>query len=125
MMQAPPGSGSSVRTVVVWRPRLSSARTAPVSRPACRPWACTRLLASVLLPAPLLPSSTSVRPGCSQAASAPAAAGWRRSSASAGMRAGRMSAASARRRAASAGSTVSALLSTSTAGTAANCTRAR
>ena len=57
--QPPCGSGSSTRAVVVCRPRESFARTALVfifSRPS-------RVLVSVDLPAPELPTSTTVRPG--------------------------------------------------------------
>ena len=64
--QAPPGSGSSARWVVVWRPRASLSRTSAVfmrSRPSS-------VLVSVDLPAPDEPTSTAVVPGASQGASA-------------------------------------------------------
>ena len=57
--QPPCGSGVSTREVVVWRPRESLPRTALVfifSRPSS-------VLVSVDLPAPELPTSTTVRPG--------------------------------------------------------------
>src|SRR5690606_37509613 len=64
--QAPDGSAINARWVVVWRPRSSPSRTAPVfilSMPS-------RVLVSVDLPAPEEPTSTAVRPGRSHCASA-------------------------------------------------------
>ena len=65
MMQAPALDWCSERAVVVWRPRLSSARWAPTSATS----APTKALVSVLLPAPLEPINTKVCPSCSQGAS--------------------------------------------------------
>ena len=59
MRSAPPGSRTSSRWVVVWRPRESSSRTAPVR------WRSlpSSALTSVDLPTPEEPSTTAVRPG--------------------------------------------------------------
>ena len=59
MSSAPAGSRTSSRWVVVWRPRESSSRTAPVR---WRSWPSSALT-SVDLPTPDEPRTTAVRPG--------------------------------------------------------------
>ena len=93
MMQAPLGVTCKERVVVVWRPRLSPTRLAPVS--------CVdvpnKVLVSVLLPVPLEPTSTRVWPSPNQGASEVKASSLRALTASATTPMGSMASTSSRR----------------------------
>ncbi|MCW0450896.1 hypothetical protein NB706_003730 [Xanthomonas sacchari] len=106
--QAPDGSGSSARWVVVWRPRESVARTAAV-RIFCTP---SKVLVRVDLPAPDEPTSTAVCPGPSHGRSASTLSAWRALTVSSGIACAASSSSTAS--ASSAYSVRSALVSTTT-----------
>jgi hypothetical protein len=96
-------------------------RTAPVS---CT-WPPHSVLVSVLLPAPLEPSNTTVWPRPSHGVRHAAASAARVSSANIGVPALNDARASSTRRSSAAGASVSALVITSTAGTPDRCASAR